>query len=85
MNYTSEQVRKAMEKQYSDQLKIMEHSLINMSRKAVKNLILEKEKEYLAEKNIAVYYAIVLAQTIYKKRFKREVILKGVYRLPESE
>lgn len=85
MNYTSEQVRKAMEKQYADQLKIMEHSLMNMSKKAVKNLILQKEKEYLAEKKIAVYYAIVLAQTIYKKRFKREVILKGVYKLPESE
>lgn len=74
-----------MEKQYADQLKIMEHSLMNMSKKAVKNLILQKEKEYLAEKKIAVYYAIVLAQTIYKKRFKREVILKGVYKLPESE
>ena len=74
-----------MEKQYSDKLKIMEHSLMNMSKKAIKNLILEKEKEYLADKNIAVYYAIVLAQTIYKKRFKREVILKSVYILPESE
>ena len=76
--YTVNKTKQNIVQEFSSQLDVYIENLRNMKKSELKKEILRIEQSYLNKNNKLDFYTIALTQTVYRERFKREVILRGV-------
>ncbi|MFI3620755.1 hypothetical protein [Vagococcus fluvialis] len=70
--------KEVMVQEFSKQVELLESTYSKMNQKELKKQILKLNKDVIASKENLGTYHLILAALIYKKRFKREIPLKGV-------
>jgi len=77
VRYSIDETKEAIKQNFANQLEIYSSNLESMSKRELKKELLKLEQSYLKTKSLIDFNVIVLGQIIYRKKFNREIILKG--------
>lgn len=77
VRYSIDETKEAIKQNFAEQLDLYSANLEGMSKKELKNELLKLEHSFLTTSNLIDFNMSILVQVVYRKKFKREIILKG--------